>query len=238
MTAAGIAGSAGRRSSRIVARRWASLTDVKCGNNKCTSMISRYPVVRKRTPWYWMASSEQIASNLSRIFVNSKFALLLLLLTGTRCRRPTESTESSSAPALLCDALLGTRVGVQPVIQIKHHGGTFRRGNDQVFKFPHRVRANRVALVGGEHPSISTLACKNIEMVEPERGHLFLKLALPINGAVNFRHAEFDHDALGSFELLVKFERAAIGISAVVALLGYFCFAAGVHSAVFHRTIR
>jgi hypothetical protein len=30
----------------------ASLTDVRCGNNKCASMIRRYPVVRKRTPWY------------------------------------------------------------------------------------------------------------------------------------------------------------------------------------------
>jgi len=104
---------------------------------------------------------------------------------------------------LLLQPLPGDRIGGKPVIQVEQHRGTFRCGAKQVAKFPHGVRANRVALVFRDEPAVGALGCENIEVVVPEIHHHFLQLAFAVNGARHLGHRKLGDDALRQANLLV-----------------------------------
>ena len=51
---------------------------------------------------------------------------------------------------------------------------------------PQHVRANDVALIGGDHVAIGALVEEDVEVVVPEVGQNFFELAVAVNGAQEF----------------------------------------------------
>src|SRR4029077_12530549 len=60
------------------------------------------------------------------------------------------------------------RIGGEPVVPKKQHRRTLVRVSEQVAKFSHGVRADRVSFVCGDQPPVRALGGINIEMVVPE----------------------------------------------------------------------
>ena len=79
----------------------------------------------------------------------------------------------------------------KPVVEIHHHGRRLGRGQQQVAKLAQRMRANRIALVGGGVPLVGILGHEDVEVIEPEVGHHLLQLALG--------HDRTHHLGLGKF---------------------------------------
>ena len=66
--------------------------------------------------------------------------------------------------------------GVLRIVEILQHGRMAQRRFEQVAELAERARAQRLVLiVADQHPDVG-LTDMNVEMVEPETGHLFLKL--------------------------------------------------------------
>ena len=164
------------------------------------------------------------------IFVEAAVLILLSLRLplrpGIRARHArgeskAAATESTAHPAarllLLLHALEGLRVHTLPIVEVKQHSGTLRRGLQQIAEFPHGVRANGVALVGSQQPAVLSLSGENIEVVEPEIGHLFVKLAFAVNGAIDLGHGELGDDALRSLQLFVIHHWIGWGIAGELA---------------------
>ena len=85
MTSAVIPSSVGRHPSRIVARRWASLTDVRRRNNKCASMIWRHPVVRKHNA---VVLNGQLRANCIQLVPNFLAGFRIRIIQKPDCRTP------------------------------------------------------------------------------------------------------------------------------------------------------
>ena len=100
-------------------------------------------------------------------------------------------------------------IGGQPIVQEKQHRRTLRRGFEQIAEFPHRMRANRVALVRSDQPAVGALGGKDIEVVVPEVHHHFVELALAVNGARHLGHGKFGDNPLRRANLLVVEHRIA-----------------------------
>ena len=108
----------------------------------------------------------------------------------------------------------GSGISTQKIIQIEEHGRTFRRRCQQILKFSQSVRLNHIALVRGQQPLIVALACKHIEMVEPEIVHDLLQLPLAVDRSRHLRHREFFHHALWPSAVVRDSARHHIGIDA------------------------
>ena len=80
-------------------------------------------------------------------------------------------------PATICHAL--------GLVQIQQHGRMAGTGQQQVFKLAHGMGARHIHDVVPGKRSHGTLACINIEVVEPEFGHARqerrLHLGLPVD---------------------------------------------------------
>ena len=88
------------------------------------------------------------------------------------------------------------RAHAEPVVEIKHHGRTFRGRNQQVFKFAQSVRTDGVALVAGQQITVGAFVDKHIEVVDPEVSHHFIELALTIDRAHQLGLHQFIDDNL------------------------------------------
>ena len=88
------------------------------------------------------------------------------------------------------------------VVEIDEHGGAVRNGFEQVFKFAECAGADGVALVADEVVGhLLVLAQVDVEVIEPEVGHHFLKLGVGVDVAGEALGDEFFGDeALGIFE--------------------------------------
>ncbi len=67
--------------------------------------------------------------------------------------------------------------GVLPVVKIKQHRRMPGGGAEQFPEPAHRMRSDGLLLEGSGPDAAQTLAGKDVEVVEPERGHHFLELA-------------------------------------------------------------
>ena len=77
-----------------------------------------------------------------------------------------------------------------PVIEIEQHGRALRRGEEQVFEMTEHMRADHVALVGGDHVAVRAFIEKDVEVVVPEIGQHFFELAVAVDGAEQFGFGE------------------------------------------------
>ena len=62
------------------------------------------------------------------------------------------------------------------------------------------MRANRVADITSQKPPVRALACKHIEVIEPEIFHHSFELALAVHGAVNLGHGKLGNDSAGTLD--------------------------------------
>jgi hypothetical protein len=96
------------------------------------------------------------------------------------------------------------RVGADAagVVEINEHGWAVRYGFKQVFKFAEGTWANGVALIADEVVRhLLVFAEVDVEVIEPEVGHDFLKLGAGVDVAGEaLGHELFCDEALGVFE--------------------------------------
>ncbi len=53
------------------------------------------------------------------------------------------------------------------------------------------MRTNHIALVAGYHQPVESLVHEHVEVIAPEVGHHFFKLALAVDGAQKFHLGQF-----------------------------------------------
>src|SRR5438132_8023478 len=88
------------------------------------------------------------------------------------------------------------------VIEVEEHCRTLRRRHQEVLEFAEDVPTNGMHFVVGRQPSIGVLSPENIEVIEPEIGHHFLKLAWAVDRANHLLGLEFLQDLLRRVESL------------------------------------
>ncbi len=88
------------------------------------------------------------------------------------------------------------------IVQVDEHCRAFRRRDQQVLELAHCIWADHVHLVVGSQISIGVLRPKDVEVVEPEVGHYFLKLALAVDRAHKLLTLEFLQQELRRFEVV------------------------------------
>ena len=89
-----------------------------------------------------------------------------------------------------------------------------RRRQQQIAEFAERMRANGVAFVGRGVDLVGFLIEEDVEVVEPEVGHHFLKLAFAEDGADDLGLHEFvidDVRGVGAAAHRVRRSRARAG---------------------------
>src|SRR5207245_5928367 len=112
-------------------------------------------------------------------------ALFLLFLRIAAIRRWARNSERAAESAVAAPTSVlrprgktasnrRIRTHALPVIEIKQHRRTLRRGQQQLFESSQRARADHIALIGRDQISVGALIDKNVEVVEPEIGHHFL----------------------------------------------------------------
>src|SRR5207245_1088186 len=70
----------------------------------------------------------------------------------------------------------GTRRHTLRIVEIEHHGGTFRSRDEQVIETPQRTRPDRFLYIRGQQEAIGALPDKYVEMIRPEIDHHFTQL--------------------------------------------------------------
>ena len=137
--------------------------------------------------------------------------LLLSLLSGVWILLP-QAAERSAAllvgPTLARSrAQLGVGTNALEIVEVEKHRRTLRGCQQQIGKLANRIGTDRVAIVRGQQPAISALACKHVEVIGPEIHHHFLQLSLAINRAQNSRCLQLSRNALRQLQsvLLVVF---------------------------------
>src|SRR5215470_10554608 len=93
-----------------------------------------------------------------------------------------------SPAAVLGDIRLWTNT--HPVIQIEKHGRRLRCGHQQIFELAKRMRTNHIALISRQHVAVSAFIDENVEVIQPEIGHDFIKLPLAVDRAQQLRLRE------------------------------------------------
>ena len=77
-----------------------------------------------------------------------------------------------------------------PIIEIKEHGRTFRRRDQEILEFAQDMRANHVAFIRREHVAIRTFVDEDVEVIHPKVGHHFVELAFAVDSAQELRLRE------------------------------------------------
>src|SRR5262249_37252336 len=72
--------------------------------------------------------------------------------------------------------------GRGPVVEVEEHRRVVGHGAEEISKTPEEVRADRLPLVGGDHPPNRAFVRRDVEVVEPEVDQRLLELALALGG--------------------------------------------------------
>jgi hypothetical protein len=99
---------------------------------------------------------------------------------------------------ILRDGTARGRVGVRPfalpIVEVEEHRRALRGCEQHVLEFAEDVRANDIALIGGNQVAVSALADEDVEVVEPEVGEHLFKLTIAVNGAQQLAGLQFAVD--------------------------------------------
>ena len=99
-----------------------------------------------------------------------------------------------SRDRLLCEGVLCVRIAAEPVVEVDQHGRAFSHGAKQVSEIPEHVWAKDIAFVLDQvGVYLQTLACRDVEVVEPEIDEHFLKLPFARDRSDQFLFGELDH---------------------------------------------